>query len=125
MSLTLEFGPPLEWHETLSRAGIIIVAAGVARVRFKATSVITQVTAVIGTAPTGSDLICDVNLNGSTIFTTQANRPTIPAGTNEGASGTPNITNAGPGDYLTVDVDQVGSTVQGSDLTIQIYYTLP
>lgn len=74
-----------------------------------------------GTAPTGASLIVDVNKNGSTIFSTQANRPTITAGNNTSGKVTAiNTTTLADGDYLTVDIDQVGSTVAGSNLTVQI-----
>jgi len=75
--------------------------------------------ATAGTAPAGSAVIVDVNLNGVTIFTTQANRPTIAAGTNTDTA-TPDVTTWTAGSYLTVDVDQVGSTTAGSDLVVQV-----
>ena len=74
-----------------------------------------------GVAPTGADIIVDVNKNGTTIYSTQANRPTVPATTNGGAiSATPNVTSFAVGDYLTVDIDQIGSTIAGGRLTIGI-----
>lgn len=75
--------------------------------------------ASVGTAPAGSALIVDVNLNGATIFTTQANRPTIAPATNTDTA-TPDVTTWTAGSYLTVDVDQVGSTTAGSDLVVQV-----
>lgn len=82
---------------------------------------IRNIRATVGTAPTGASLIVDVNKNGSTIFSTQANRPTITAGNNSSGKVTAiNTTTVADGDYLTVDVDQIGSTVAGSNLTVQI-----
>lgn len=57
----------------------------------------------------GGGLLVDVNKNGSTIYTTQANRPAVPAG-----AGTGTVKNAGfnpgtkleDGAYVSVDVDQ-------------------
>ena len=76
-----------------------------------------------GTAPTGAALIVDVNVDGTSIFTA-AGRPQIAAGATTG-SAAPEDTVAGaegarvaPGDAVTFDVDAVGSTVAGSDLTI-------
>ncbi len=66
-------------------------------------------------APTGASLIVDVNKNGVTIFTTQANRPQIAIGEHADDSGTPNVVNLSAGDRLSVDCDQVGSTVAGGD----------
>lgn len=74
-------------------------------------------------APTGASIICDVNKNGTTIFTTQANRPTIAAGTNASAWVVPNVTGFnGVTDYLTIDPDQVGSTIPGGDLVLGVWW---
>jgi len=82
---------------------------------------ISKVKIYADTAPGGSSLVVDVNKNGTTIFTTQANRPTIPIGGHADDSGTPNITSLAEGDRLSVDVDQVGSTTPGgSDLLVTI-----
>lgn len=66
-------------------------------------------------APTGASLIADINKNGTTIFTTQGNRPEVAIGGHADESGTPNITSLAKGDRVSVDVDQVGSTVKGGD----------
>jgi hypothetical protein len=85
------------------------------------TQTIRAVRASVGTAPTGASLIVDVNKNGTTVFTTQANRPTIPAGTNTSGRVTSiNTTSVEDGAYLTIDVDQVGSTTPGANLTVQV-----
>lgn len=79
------------------------------------------VRASAGTAPTGASIIVDVNVNGTTIFTTQGNRPTIAIGGNTSGKVTNmDTTSVAVGNYLTVDIDQVGSTVAGSDLVIQL-----
>jgi hypothetical protein len=82
---------------------------------------IRAVRAAVGTAPTGASLLVDVNINGTTIFTTQTNRPTITASTFTAAAAAINTTTIAPGDYLTVDVDQVGSTIAGSNLTVAVW----
>lgn len=82
---------------------------------------IAGVRASVGTAPTGASIIVDINKNGTTIFTTQANRPTITAAANTSGNVTNmDVTTVAAGEYLTVDIDQIGSTVSGSDLTIQL-----
>jgi hypothetical protein len=82
---------------------------------------ILSVRASAGTAPTGASILVDINKNGTTIFTTQANRPTIAAAANTSGKVTNmDVTTVAAGDYLTVDIDQVGSTVSGSDLVVQI-----
>jgi hypothetical protein len=61
-----------------------------------------------------------VNINGITAFTTQANRPTVAAGNNVSSVAVPNTTALAEGDYLTVDIDQIGSTLPGADLTLVV-----
>ncbi|MEO5498996.1 MAG: hypothetical protein ABIR46_00685, partial [Candidatus Saccharimonadales bacterium] len=82
---------------------------------------IVGVRASVGTAPTGASMIIDINVGGTTIFSTQGNRPTIAAATNTSGNVTNmNVTSVANGGYLTVDIDQIGSTVAGSDLTVQV-----
>ncbi len=73
-----------------------------------------------GTAPTGAAILVDVNKNGTTIFTTQGNRPTIAISGTSGSAAVPDVTTISAGDKLTVDIDQIGSTVAGSDLGIVV-----
>jgi hypothetical protein len=79
--------------------------------------------AAVGTAPAGASIIIDVNKNGTTIFSTQANRPTITTG-GSGLSGwvtNMDIASLSAGEYITIDIDQVGSpTTEGADLTVQV-----
>lgn len=85
---------------------------------------IVDVSASVGTAPTGATILIDVNKNGTTIFTTQSNRPTIAISGFFDVSGTPEVTSlTGDTDYLTVDIDQIGSTIAGVDLVVQVRYT--
>jgi hypothetical protein len=72
-----------------------------------------------GLPPTGSALTVDVNLNGVTMFTTQANRPKLNPGQNT-STATPDVTLIPAGSYLTLDVDAVGSTYSGGQLVVQI-----
>ena len=60
----------------------------------------------------GTSDIIDVNVNGTTIYTTQANRPTA-LSTNTGMfteAGEPEVTRLKAGDVLSYDVDQVCAT---------------
>jgi len=79
------------------------------------TLTISKVKIYSDTAPTGASLIVDVNKNGVTIFTTQANRPQIVVAGHADDSGTPDVTALVEGDRVSVDVDQVGSTIAGGD----------
>ena len=91
--------------------------------RTGATRTIQTVTASVGTQPTGASILVDVNKNGTTIFTTQSNRPTIAVSTNEDESGAPDVTSLAAGDYLTIDIDQIGSTVAGANLVVTVVYS--
>lgn len=82
-----------------------------------------KVTLSVVTAPTGAAIICDVNKNGTTIFTTQANRPQIAASANSGVATNPDILTFADGDYLTINIDQIGSTVAGATLSVQVTFT--
>ena len=72
---------------------------------------------------TGSSLICDVNINGSTIFATQANRPTIAAGNRRDTTATPDTGAFVAGDRITVDIDQTGTHAAADQVTIGVEYT--
>ncbi len=72
----------------------------------------------VKTAPTGASIIVDVNKNGTTIFTNQANRPEIAAGSTEDESGVPDITALAKDDALSMDIDQKGSGDAGADLSV-------
>lgn len=86
-----------------------------------ATLTIKAVRASVGTAPTGASIIVDVNVNGTTIFSTQGNRPTIAAAaTTSGKVTNMNTTSISDGSYFTVDIDAVGSGTPGADLVVQI-----
>ena len=71
-----------------------------------------------GTAPTGSAIIFDINKNDVSLFTNQANRPTIPAGTKDGTTIAPDILTFQAGDKITIDTDQIGSLYAGANASI-------
>lgn len=106
-----------------SESGVLTTIVGTMRLYndTAATWTIQGVRASAGTAPTGASILVDVNVNGTTIFTTQGNRPTIAiSGNTSGKVTNMNVTSVAVGAYLTIDIDQVGSTVAGSDLVIQL-----
>lgn len=104
----------------LAVTGALTVVAGKSRVYLEGNYVLESVRASVNTAPTGAAILIDVNKNGVTINTVQTTRPTIAAAAFTGLGATPAITTFAAGDYITVDVDQIGSTVAGSDLTVAI-----
>lgn len=106
---------------TFSKSGALAVAAGTHRWYADKAYTIVSVTAGVGTAPTGATLIVDVNNNGTSVWNvTTANRPTIAISGFTATGGALDDTTLAAGEYLTVDIDQVGSTVAGSDLVVNI-----
>lgn len=93
-----------------------------ARIKLNFAGTITKAIAFSKTAPVGSSMILDVNKNGTSIWNTnQANRLTIVSGANDATDRTTFDTSSFvAGDYFTVDVDAVGSTTPGSDITVQV-----
>jgi hypothetical protein len=83
---------------------------------------IDEVVVHVATAPLVQAILIDVNDDGTTIFTTQSNRPSIGAGTNDATSGTPDGGYAiAAGSVITVDIDQVGVGTPGTTLTVFIH----
>ena len=101
---------------------ILTVHTGTMRWYIEANKTISNVVASVSTAPTGASVIFDINKNGTTIFTTQANRPTISAGGYADFSCIPDVVSLVQSDYLTIDVDQIGSTVPGANAVIRIIF---
>ena len=83
---------------------------------------ITFVTAALTTAPAGSTAIFDLNKNGTTMYTTQGNRPTIAAAATSVTATNPDVLTWAAGDRLSVEVDQIGSGTAGTNLTLCVSY---
>jgi hypothetical protein len=81
---------------------------------------VVDVRAYLSTAPTGQSFICDLLKNGTTMFTTQANRPTIAASGNASTTTLPDVTAVAVGDRMRVDIAQVGSGVAGSNFYFSV-----
>lgn len=109
---------------TCSVSGNVSVASAVGPLRvpnaFGSNLKILGVQAVVGTAPATNPVIVDVNLDGTTIFTTQGNRPTVAAAATDSGVEVPDVTTWEPGEVLTVDVDAIGSGTVGANLTVTI-----
>lgn len=105
-----------------SAQGAMTVRTGVSKIPMEGSGTIVSVKAYLNTAPTGATTFkVDVNKNGTTIYGTQANRPTWTASANAATVGAHSVTTYADGDVLSVDIDAVGSTVAGSDLTVVVY----
>lgn len=124
MPINRKSGLPVDasWENCpFSQQGTLSVKTGTSRYPVKGgTFQIQTIAAMVNTAPTGAAVIVDVNKNGTTIYGTQANRPNINAGSTSASVGAHTATTVTDGDYLTVDIDQVGSTVTGSDLVVVV-----
>lgn len=114
---------------TLDVEGALTTATAKKRVRMPFAGTITGVTACVGSQPTGASIILDIHKTvgggggaGTTIFGTQANRPTIAANGTSAAAGEHSVRTFAAGDILALDIDQVGSTAAGSDLIVAIAY---
>jgi hypothetical protein len=109
---------------TFSDQGTLVVATGAFRWYNDTghTLVFRSIRASVTTVPTGATIIIDVNVNGTTIFSNQANRPTIPISGNTNKTVGFSTSSIADGSYVTVDIDQIGSTIEGSDLTVQIFF---
>jgi hypothetical protein len=106
-----------------SFTGILVTSVGTFRLYNDtgADWTIQAVRASVGTAPTGAAILIDVNVNDTTIFTTQTNRPAIADGANtSGRVSIIDVTAVAQGAYLTIDIDQVGSSSAGENLTVQV-----
>lgn len=103
--------------------GETIAATGTARMYVEYTSTVSKIRVSAGTAVAGQSVIVDINKNGITLYTTQANRPAIAVGASTQVAAAPDVTAFTAGDYITVDVDQLGnvSGSYGVPLTISIY----
>ena len=75
---------------------------------------------VAKTVPTSADLIVDINKHKTTIWATQTNRLKIVDGATSGNQSSFNTTTIAIDDSLTLDVDQVGSTIAGADVTVTL-----
>jgi hypothetical protein len=102
----------------LSRPGALVVAAGTLDLPLSGSYTLIDYRVRVGTQPTGAALIVDINKNDVTLFTTQSARPTVAVSTNLASTTMPAVTTFVNGDYISVDVDQIGSTVAGSDLVV-------
>jgi hypothetical protein len=104
------------------KSGVQATFVGTGQIPVLGSGIILGVRARLATAPTGATTFkVDVNKNGTTIFGTQTNRPTWVASANAATVGAHSVTTFADGDYFSVDVDAIGSSVAGSDLTLGLY----
>lgn len=118
-------------------AGVQTVGTDKVRHLFPRPAIVKDVQLIIKTAPTGAALIVDVNSWDGAAFTSiYSTRPQIAAAATTGGA-QPDSTYArrcftlytgsgaaAAGSYLSVDVDQIGSGVAGSDLWVFVRYLM-
>lgn len=121
-------------------SGNLTVAAGAISFPVPGGAELVSVQAKVGTAPASTDVLIDVNKNGTTIFTDQAKRVKITAGTTAGSvkneaalpAGTNYIYTPYPtaqplatfadGDTVSIDVDQIGTGTVGANLGVVLTF---
>jgi hypothetical protein len=102
-----------------SRSGTLAVLEGASRYYCERAGTVTVLRGAVGTAPTGAPIVLDVNVNGVSVFATPADRLSILPDAHTAVVEPVDLTVAA-GDYLTVDVDSVGITTPGADLTVTV-----
>lgn len=81
---------------------------------------IEEVALSVVVAPTVSSIIVDIHKNGTTVFTTQSNRPSIAAGSQDGFTYTIDVAIFSKDDVFTCDIDQIGAGNPGENLVVQV-----
>jgi hypothetical protein len=83
---------------------------------------VTNVRLHVGTAPSGSSLVLDINKNGSANSMFSSSKPTITTGNTTSYTNVPNQNyTLVAGDYINIDIDSIGGPA--ADLTIVVEYT--
>lgn len=104
-----------EFYKTYAYDGAVAVDTGDKRFYAHDNCILSSIEAYVGTAPAGSALNITVNKNGSSAATLSI-----------AAGGTQSLQTArvsfDQGDYVTVDITQVGSSTAGSDLRINFKF---
>jgi hypothetical protein len=99
-----------------SRQGTLTAGAGTQRLYVERAGTVTVARAALGTPPVGSAVVVDINKNGTSILSSPIS---VAAGAYT-ATGTISTSAVSIGDYFTVDIDSVGSTSAGANLTVTL-----
>lgn len=86
---------------------------------------LTAVKATVLTAPTGSTIIVDINESGTTVMATTKLSIDIGETTSATAATAAVISDSSLADdaEITIDIDQIGSTIAGAGLIVYLYIT--
>lgn len=102
-----------------SRPGLLAPMDGDTTFPVERAGTIVFARAYVKNPPVGAPVVVDIKRNGTSIFATNADKPTVLPGTNTDL-GTPSVTALSPGDYIDVSIDSVGTTYPGSGLTVSV-----
>lgn len=104
--------------------GVLATATSASRFVVPRGGSLLHVYVVMGNTGSAGSTILDVNLNGSTIFTTQANRPEIAHDDTDGlvVSTTPDVTELSAQDVLTLDIDQVADGASDLHVVVSVQH---
>jgi hypothetical protein len=86
------------------------------QVPITATHTIVEVHARVATAPVGAAIRLDVLKNGTSIHAADGDKCTIAAGQHQGATSVFSDDTLADGDYLELEIEQVGSSTPGTGL---------
>jgi len=92
-------------EKDFSQSGALSIGSGTIRYYTKTNRTITGAWTMVSGAPSGSPAVFDLNIDGTTAFTTQANRPEIAVAAFTSDVEVPDVTAWNAGSYLTIDVD--------------------
>jgi hypothetical protein len=106
------------YDKHLSQPGTVIVVTGTNRWYPSVNVTLVNVRASVSMAPIGANMAVRIKKNGASIGLL-----TINAGEYVSSLVVPSDTTLNSTDYLTVDVEQVGSSAPGEDLNVQIQFT--
>ena len=120
LSLVTELGIAVSDETTALTTG---TAKGTFRMPYAMT--VTDVRATVTTAPTGANIIVDINDGGTSIMTTNKLSIDATEKTSTTAATAPGVTDTALADdaEITIDIDQIGSTIAGAGLKIWIIGT--
>ena len=106
-----------KFFKTFNRSGDLAVTTGTQRYYLAYASFLKNVEAYVKTAPVGADANISIIKNGSTTIKTLS----ISAGETSSGDNTASIALA-EGDYLTVNITQVGSSTACTDLYVNLTF---
>jgi len=107
-------------EQAFNQDGTLSTGTGTTRWYTLSAKTIVSVHASVGVASSSGVVTVDVNKDGTTIFTTQTNRPEIAAAGYVSSSETPDVTTFASGSYLTVDIDAAGTDAE--NLVVVVRY---